>query len=204
MASLMATIADLWEHHDWSSAEYAKQWAEGQDPKEAERAEPFRLMTEIIPHAKDAPITILDLGSGPGALCKFLLGHFSKAKAVCHDGSDAMITLGQTRLADLKDRVRHVQADFSSPGWSKKIDGPFEAVVSSIAIHNVRAYETIQAIYGEVLSLLKPGGCFLNFDRMRPSRDEQLQWLKELGFQNVQCFWDSPKRALIGGFRKKQ
>jgi hypothetical protein len=67
----------------------------------------------------------------------------------------------------------------------------------------VRAYETIQSIYGETLSLLKPGGCFLNFDRMKPSRDEQLKWLRELGYENVQCFWDSPKRALIGGFKKK-
>ena len=199
----MAKIADLWEHHDWSSAEYAKRWAEGQDPKEAEREEPFRLMTEVIPYPKDAPIALLDLGSGPGALCQFLLGHFANAKAVCHDGSDEMIKLGQARMAELKNRVRHVQADFSHQGWSEKIGGPFEAVVSSIAIHNVRAYETIQSIYGEALSLLKPGGCFLNFDRMKPSRDEQLKWLRELGFENVQCFWQSPKRSLIGGFKKK-
>ena len=160
-------------------------------------------MTEIIPYPKDAPIALLDLGSGPGALSKFLLGHFTHATAVCHDGSDEMIKLGQTRLGDFKDRVRHVQADFSHPGWSEKIGGSFEAVVSSIAIHNVRAYETIQSIYGEALSLVKPGGCFLNFDRMKPSRDEQLNWLEEVGFENVGCFWDSPKRSLIGGFKKK-
>ena len=198
----MAKIADLWEHHDWSSAEYVNRWAEGQDPKEDQREEPFRLMTQVIPYAKDAPITLLDLGSGYGALCQFLLGHFSNAKAVCHDGSDEMIKLGESRMAGLKDRVRHVQADFSHPGWSEKIGGPFEAVVSSIAIHNVRAYETIKSMYAEAFSLIKPGGCFLNFDRMRPSLDEQLNWLKEVGFDNVQSFWDDPKRALIGGFKK--
>jgi hypothetical protein len=114
-----------------------------------------------------------------------------------------MIKLGQARMAGLEDRVSHVQADFSHGGWSAKIGGSFEAVVSSIAIHNVRAYETIQSIYGESFSLLKPGGCFLNFDRMKPSRDEQLEWLRAIGFENVQCFWYSPKRALIGGFKKK-
>jgi ubiquinone/menaquinone biosynthesis C-methylase UbiE len=199
----MAKIADLWEHHDWSSAEYVNRWAEGQDPKEAQREEPFRLMTEVIPYAKDAPIAILDLGSGYGALCHFLLGHYSNARAVCHDGSDEMIKLGQNRMAEFKNRVSHVQADFSHQGWSKKVDGRFEAIVSSIAIHNVRAYETIQSIYAEAFLLLKPGGCFLNFDRMRPSLEEQLNWLREVGFENVQCFWDSPKRALIGGFKKK-
>ena len=199
----MAKIADLWEHHDWSSAEYAKQWAEGQDPKEPERAEPFRLLTEAIPYPKDAPITILDLGSGPGALCQVLLDHFPQAKAVCHDGSDEMIKLGQTRLVEFGDRVRHVQADFSHGGWSEKIGGNFEAVVSSIAIHNVRSYDVIQSIYSEALTLLKPGGCFLNFDRMRPSVEDQLKWLREIGYENVRSFWNSPKRAVIGGFRKK-
>lgn len=199
----MAKIADLWEHHDWSSAEYVNRWAQGQDPKEAERKEPFRLMAVAIPYPKDASIALLDLGSGYGALCQFLLGYFPNAKAVCHDGSDEMIKLGESRMAGLKDRVRHVQADFSHRGWSEKIGGPFEAVVSSIAIHNVRAYETIQSIYGEAFSLVKPGGCFLNFDRMKPSLDEQLKWLREIGFDNVQSFWDDPKRALIGGFKKK-
>lgn len=199
----MAKIADLWEHHEWSSAEYAKQWAAGQDPKETERAEPFRLVTKVIPHSKDASISFLDLGSGPGALAKCVLEHFPNAKAVCHDGSEEMIKLGQERLSEFRGRVRHVQADFSHSGWSEKIGESFDAVVSSIAIHNVRAYETIQSIYAEAHSLLKPGGCFLNFDRMRPSLDEQLKWLRAIGFENVQSFWDSPKRALIGGFRKK-
>jgi hypothetical protein len=95
-----------------------------------------------------------------------------------------------------------VLCDFSKPGWSRKIKGPFEAVVSSIAIHNVRAPETIRAIYGETFSLVKTGGCFLNFDRMPPSLKEQMKWLKQAGFADVQCFWEGGRRALIGGFKK--
>jgi hypothetical protein len=38
--------------------------------------------------------------------------------------------------------------------------GSFDAVVSSIAIHNVRQHEIIRSIYGETVTLLKAGGCF--------------------------------------------
>jgi hypothetical protein len=92
--------------------------------------------------------------------------------------------------------------DFSKAGWSRKIKGPFDAVVSSIAIHNVREQEIISSIYEETFGLVKPGGCFLNFDRMHPSKKAQLAWLKRAGFARVKCFWDGGRRALVGGFRK--
>ena len=199
----MAKISDPWDHHDWASRDYVNQWAGRQDPKEPLREEPFRLMAEALPYDPSARITLLDLGAGYGALSQFLLGHFPNAKAVCHDGSAAMLKLGRERMAQLKGRVKYVQCDLSKKGWSRKIKGPFDAVVSSIAIHNVRAHDTIHAIYGETFSLVKPGGCFLNFDRMTPSLQEQLNWLKDSGFEDVTCFWQSAKRALVGGFRKK-
>ncbi|HEY0723162.1 MAG TPA: class I SAM-dependent methyltransferase, partial [Pyrinomonadaceae bacterium] len=90
----------------------------------------------------------------------------------------------------------------SKPGWSKKLNGPFDAIVSSIAIHNVREHATIRSIYAESFDLLKPGGCFLNLDRMRPSVNEQLDWLRNAGYLQVQQFWDGGKRAIVGGFRQ--
>ena len=143
----------------------------------------------------------MDIGAGYGALTSFLLGEFPNAKAVCHDGSAEMLALGRKRLAKLKGRVKFVQCDLSKPGWSKKIKGPFDAVVSSIAIHNVREHEIIRSIYAETFSLVKPGGCFLNLDRMTPSVAEQLQWLRRAGFADVQRFWDGGKRAIVGGFK---
>jgi hypothetical protein len=131
-----------------------------------------------------------------------MLNHFANATAVCHDGSTEMAKLGRERMAPLKKRVKYVLCDLSKPGWSKKIAGPFEAAVSSIAIHNVRSHETIRSIYSEIFSLIATGGCFLNFDRMTPSLDQQLEWLRRAGFKNVKCFWDGGRRALVGGFKK--
>ena len=196
----MAKINDPWDHHDWASDEYVNQWAERQDGGEPHRVEAFGVIAATLPYDHEAKLIILDLGSGYGALSEFLLGCFPNAKAVCHDGSAAMLKLGRQRMAKLKGRVTFVQCDLTKPGWSKKIKGPFDAVVSSIAIHNVRAHETIRSIYGETFGLVKSSGCFLNLDRMTPSVSVQLQWLRDAGFVKVQCFWESGKRAIVGGF----
>jgi len=198
----MAKIADPWDHHDWASRDYVLEWAERQDASQPHREQAFGVIAATMPFEKDARIKILDVGSGYGALTHYLLSQFGNGQAVCHDGSAEMLALGRDRLAKFKRRVKFIQSDLSKPGWSKKLNGPFDAVVSSIAIHNVREHATIRSIYRESFDLLNPGGCFLNLDRMRPSVAEQLKWLRAAGFANVKRFWEGGKRAIVGGFRQ--
>jgi SAM-dependent methyltransferase len=198
----MAKLVDPWDHHDWSSKEYVADWAARQDEREAEREKIFRSIAATISEDRHAALEFLDLGAGYGALAQFLLNYFPNAKAVCQDGSDEMAKLGRKRMELFKGRFKYVVCDFSKPGWSRAIKGPFDAVVSSIAIHNVRSQEIIRSIYQETLTLVTTGGCFLNFDRMTPSRKEQLVWLQEAGFADAKCFWDGGRRALVGGYRK--
>jgi len=199
----MANISDPWDHHDWSSEAYVKEWAERQDATEPHRDAAFDVMAETLPFAAAAKIKILDIGSGYGALTAHLLRRFTNGMAVCQDGSAEMLALGREHLSGFKSRVEFVQSDLSRKGWSKILAAPFDAAVSSIAIHNVREHQTIRSIYAESFTLLKPGGCFLNLDRMRPSVAEQLDWLRDAGFKEVQSFWDGGKRAIVGGFVPK-
>jgi len=187
--------------HDWDSSKYVSRWAEGQDKKENDRQEPFQVLAETIPYDKKLPIRILDVGAGYGALTQFLLNYFPKATATCQDGSKEMAKLGQERMKQLKGRFDYVLCDFSKSGWTETLTGPFEAVVSSIAIHNVSP-KIIERIYSDIFPLVKSGGCFINFDRERPPLEEQFQWLKEAGFQNVERFWRRGNRSLFGGFKK--
>ncbi|MDP2606584.1 MAG: class I SAM-dependent methyltransferase [Deltaproteobacteria bacterium] len=198
----MSKITDPWDHHDWDSKKYVADWAARQDEREAERRDVFELIARTLPYEQDVAINILDLGAGYGALSQFLLDRFPNASVVCQEGSEEMVKLGRERMARLNGRVKFVLCDFSKSGWCRKLNGPFEGVVSSIAIHNVRSHDTIREIYGETYSLVKPGGCFVNFDRMTPSLKQQKKWLAEAGFENVQCFRDWGRRALVGGFRR--
>ena len=190
------------DHHDWHSTKYVSDWAEGQDQKEKDRREPFRVMANTIPYDKKLTIRILDVGAGYGALTQFLLSHFPNATAICQDGSEEMAKLGQERMKHLKGRFDYVFCDFSKPGWSQKLTGPFEAVVSSIAIHNVRSPKIMERIYKDIFPLVKSGGCFINFDRERPPLADQMKWLREAGFHDVKRFWKHENRALFGGFKK--
>ena len=110
--------------------------------------------------------------------------------------------LGGERMRELTGRFSYVICDFSRPGWSKSLSGPFEAVVSSIAIHNVSGPSIVRAIYEEAETLVRPGGCFINFDRHHPPIADQMEWLRYAGFEDVQCFWQDENRALFGGFKK--
>jgi ubiquinone/menaquinone biosynthesis C-methylase UbiE len=190
------------DHHDWDSPDYVSKWAAGQDQKEANRQQAFSLMADTIPCDKTQAITILDLGAGYGAVTKFLLERFPNATAVCQDGSEEMAKLGRERMKDFQSRFAYVLADFSRHGWSKLLPGPFEAIVSSIAIHNVNSPNIIRGIYEDAYTLVKPGGCFLNFDRHHPPIDDQMKWLRQAGFVDVKCFWRDDSRALFGGFKK--
>ncbi len=205
----MSKTPDSSEHHrhhsphDWHSQEYVSKWAEGQDQKEINRLEPFQLMAKTIPYDKNAAIRILDIGAGYGALTQFLLNEFPSATAVCQDGSEEMTKLGLERMGNLRSRFSYIFSDFRKPGWSQQIKGPFEAVVSSIAIHNAREAGIIRAIYKELFPLVKTGGCFLNFELLTHPLENHLAWLREAGFAGVQCFWQGEeRRALFGGFKK--
>src|SRR5262245_50011074 len=144
--------------HDWDSHDYVTKWAEGQDQKEVDRQEPFRLLAQTMPYDKQLPIKILDVGAGYGALSQFLLKHFPNATAICQDNSQEMTELGKKRMENIKGRFTYVHCDFREMGWSRVVRGPFEAVVSSIAIHNARSADIMRNIYRELFPLLKTGG----------------------------------------------
>jgi len=187
--------------HNWASPEYVSKWAKGQDPKEINREEAFSLLADTIPYEKSAPIKILDMGAGYGALTKHLLERFPNATAICQDGSEEMAKLGRERMKHFTGRFEYVLCDFGKHGWSKLLPGPFEAVVSSIAIHNVGSPDIIRRIYEDAYTLVKPGGCFLNFDRPRPPWEDQMNWLRGAGFKDVRNFWHDADRAVFGGFK---
>ena len=193
-------------HHDWHSREYVDDWISRDATRDEQRKPVLRRVASLIPCPADAAIRVLDVGAGYGALSEQVLERFPRAHLVCHDYSEPMFEHARERLGWASERVSFVTSDLMEASWTERLVGPFDAVVSAIAIHNVRYPERIRAIYGEIAGLVKPGGCFLNcdliFGREPATLENQLGWLREAGLEKVGCFWEQGRSAIIGGQRR--
>ncbi|HLG72899.1 MAG TPA: methyltransferase domain-containing protein [Chloroflexota bacterium] len=204
------------DEHQWNSKEYVDQWITEAKPRDERRVLLLQRLAGFIPHPQDAAIRVLDLGGGYGLVSQQVLERFPKATIVLHDYSEPMFEHARRNLAWAGDRMSYVKADLFDPKWNKVFGEQFDAVVSAIAIHNVRQPARIRGIYHEIFPLVKPGGCFLNYDRMPMSTpalaaqtageepailENQLRWLREGGFDASDCLWKDMQVAIFGGFR---
>jgi tRNA (cmo5U34)-methyltransferase len=152
------------DHHDWTSETYVDEWVRRQQVEDPARAERFQLLCDLLPFSHDATVTILDVGAGYGPVSKFILDRYPKATCIAQDGSEPMLKRAQTMLAIYEKRFQVHLADLFDPHWVPTSYGPFDAVVSSSCLHNLRDFKRISEIYGEIHTRLKPGGVFLNLD----------------------------------------
>ena len=166
------------------------------------------------------PGRVLDLGCGDGRLAGLVLGAYPESSAVCVDMAPTMLAVAAARFEN-DPRVALVQARLDDP---LPLTGPFDVVVSSLAIHHVTD-ERKRTLYAEVATLLSPGGIFANLeivasptqvlhDRWRaemgatddPSDhlcplEPQLAWLRDAGLTDVDCIWKWRSLALLRGSR---
>jgi len=154
----------------WRSAEHAEAWLARQkeqgDGPGPELSERFWMIARLLPFEPDAELRFADIGAGNGTLGEVLLEAFPRAELVSLDVNPAMIAAGEQRLARFGERSRFVEFDFGSATWPDDAAGPFDAIVSSRAIHHV-SDEQKRVIFGWIYHRLRTGGWFLNYDYIR-------------------------------------
>jgi tRNA (cmo5U34)-methyltransferase len=167
---------------------------------------------------------ILDLGSGDGHMIAVLRERWPDAAAVGLDLSPTLVDAARQRFGGAKE-VRVEAHDLMQP--LPRTLGQFDVVVSALAIHHFPD-ERKRGLFSEVFGLLRPDGAFYNLDVVaaatpklhalsqaafgfdgrqqdpsdQPARlEDQLSWLREAGFDNVDCFWKWLELSLVGGTR---
>jgi tRNA (cmo5U34)-methyltransferase len=187
------------------------------------RAEGESVLLAQIP---DNARRVLDLGTGDGRLLALLQRDRPEIVGVGVDFSEVMLEEARKRF-DGDERAELVQHDLSEPLPAL---GRFDAVISSFAIHHLE-HDRKRSLYGEVFDLLEPGGVFANFEHVasathrlhlaffaaigEPIEDEdpsdrlldvhtQLQWLRDIGFEDVDCYWKWLEMALLVGAKPLQ
>jgi tRNA (cmo5U34)-methyltransferase len=102
---------------------------------------------------------VLDLGAGTGLLSEHVLAAFPQARLELLDGSEPMLREARERLRGNVAAV-HV-ADMAGP----LPDGPFDAVVSALAIHHLSDADK-RALMARVHAALRHGGAFVNAEQV--------------------------------------
>jgi tRNA (cmo5U34)-methyltransferase len=201
----------------WTSAEHALDYLRRADSI-PHRVEGESTLLEFVPRSA---ARVLDVGSGDGRLLALVRVDRPSAHFTALDFSPAM-------LASLRDRfasdpsITIVDHNLDEP---LPAVGKFDAVISSFAIHHL-SHHRKHGLYQEIFEALEPGGVFCNLEHVAsptaalhsewlqaigitPEDDDpsnnllglgtQLQWLRDLGFKDVDCHWKWRELALLAG-----
>jgi tRNA (cmo5U34)-methyltransferase len=204
---------------EYNSAEHALQYLAIAD-RIPHRAAGEAVLLELVPRTVRR---IVDLGAGDGRLLALLRIDRPEAAGVSADLSPTMLDAARIRFADdpLVDVVEY-DLDQPLPEFARA-----DTIVSCFAIHHC-THERKRALYAEIFDALEPGGVFYNLEHVASVSPEmhdaflaalgitaeqedqsnklravepQLEWLRELGFQHVDCYWKWRELALFGGVK---
>lgn len=203
--------------NEWQTATHALGYLEKAESVPHRREGEATLLDEL----PDRVQRVLDLGSGDGRLLDLVLHARPAARGVAVDFSPPMLERLRRRF-DGNERVQIVEHNLEDPLPSL---GIFDVVVSSFAIHHV-GHERKRQLFGEIWNALPIGGVFCNLEHVASASDyghlrflhamgttpededpsnklldvhTQLVWLREIGFDDVDCYWKWRELALLVG-----
>ncbi len=204
---------------EWQSSAHAAAYLERAPRVPHREAGEAALLDELPSRVR----RVLDIGSGDGRLLDLVRRARPGAAGVALDFSSHMLKRLERRFAGAAD-VTIVAHDLRHPLPAL---GAFDAVVSSFAIHHLEDARK-QALYAEIWAVLEPGGVFCNLEHVASLSDyaharfleamgtapgdedpsnrlrdveSQLTWLRDIGFQDVDCYWKWRELALLVGRR---
>jgi len=119
--------------------------------------------------------SILDLGTGTGALARRCLRVAPRARVTGIDGDATMLQMARRRLGP---RARLIHSRFEAAAFPRA-----DAVVSSLALHHIPTQPQKVAVFRRIFRALRPGGMLIDADCC-PSADPSLRKLQRQGWWN--------------------
>jgi tRNA (cmo5U34)-methyltransferase len=140
------------------------------------------MIARLLDYLPTSAERVLELGSGTGNLSLRLADSLPGAELTLVDGSDEMIAVVRSRVAESPSRstsrITYVASRFEDLDFPAR---SFDLVVSSISLHHV---EDKARLYASVRSFMTAGGrfCFADQIRGEPESNHQLNWERWLEF----------------------
>jgi len=121
------------------------------------RDERFQMIARLIRETQEPPIRVLDLGCGAGALLFSVPESLPQAEVMGIDFDPAVLWLSGARLERFEKRCRLTMTDFLDASWTKTVEGPLDAVISSQTLHMLDSGQ-LTPLYNQIAQVLRPGG----------------------------------------------
>jgi SAM-dependent methyltransferase len=156
------TETDVPSPIDFCDAQGAAEWERTAQARPG-RAEMFETFGRELRRLGKSNLAVLDLGSGPGFLAAHLLGVLPDLQLTLLDFSAPMHELARERLGPRAEQVCFVHRSFRALDWPREL-GPFDVVVTSQAVHELRHKRHAPALHSSVRKVLRLGGTYLVSD----------------------------------------
>jgi cyclopropane fatty-acyl-phospholipid synthase-like methyltransferase len=149
---------------DFHRIEEARAWADTANGRRPWRIDFFAAIVRELRGLAPTSPEVLELGSGPGFLAAVVVQEMPGVSYTLLDQSAAMHGLARARVPEAT-RVRFVTADFRQTGWAEA-GGPYDAVVTLQAVHELRHRVHAVGLHREVRTILRPEGLYLVCDHI--------------------------------------
>jgi len=184
----------------------------------------YGAVVEGLPFGRDEELRVLDLGAGTGLLSATVAEKFPAARVTLVDFSVEMLRVARRRFADEPGRFEYEVMDYARDSLPGRVGG-FDLVVSALSIHHL-THSDKRGTFEKVHASLKNGGRFANADQVKTESPEderrhhgvqptaakphmeaveeaalreQMAWLGEAGFEEVECYYEKGRFAVYGG-----
>jgi cyclopropane fatty-acyl-phospholipid synthase-like methyltransferase len=180
-------------------------------------ADMIAALISAAPFAADDGLSIVDVGSGDGAVAEALLARFARATLVTLAESESSRAVTAERIVRFGGRAKVRSFDIAALDWWDLMFGA-DLIVSAQAMHRLNDAKK-QYLYKAAAERLSPRGALLIADRVQSQRPHaappepgahtsalfhQLVWLRHAGFVAVDCFWLLNGAAVFGGFKQAE
>ena len=200
------TFADVPSPVDFRDIAEARAWVEHTVASRPWRPQFFEAFAMALNNHFRGPLSVLELGSGPGHLAKHILGRCQVTTYDALDFSPPMHTLAREHLGSAAEGVSLLLNDFRLADWSKDL-AAVDAVITMQAAHEVRHKRRLPALLAQIHRLIRGGGLLLFCDHYAEAgapknpelyltKEEQPVTLARAGFHDVRLLLDRGGMAL--------
>lgn len=175
------TDKSVYEESEWGKTESVQHYVDNAEGFILERRRLLAIMKSFYSRFIKQKLTstprVLDLGCGDGILSRELLNVDRRIDISLLDGSEEMLESAK-KLIGAAVNAKYVKSTFQELIDGKNIDGEYDFVVSSLAIHHLTKDEKKQ-LFQRIYGILAVGGAFVNIDVI--TAEEELEaWYLEL------------------------